>query len=63
MDSVRFSLEAEGMRGKYEQEPLLWHALAAMEETGGDGGKGSLSNRTRLVAQGLFLTAKCLALT
>lgn len=30
---------------------------------GGEGGaKGRLSNRTRLVAQGLFVTAKCLAL-
>jgi hypothetical protein len=39
MDSVRFSLEEEGTRGKYGQEPLLWHVLAAMEEMGVRGGQ------------------------
>lgn len=40
MDSVRPNLEAEGTRGKYGQEPLLWHVLAAMEEMGGEVGVG-----------------------
>lgn len=60
MDGVRPSVEAKGTREKYGQEPLLCHVLAAMEDTGGGG--GDLSNCTRLVAQGLFLVAKCLAL-
>lgn len=34
MDNARPSLEAEGTRGKYRQEPLLWHLSAAMKGTG-----------------------------